>query len=42
MIFVSYYLILNWPTLKIKVKNYIPFNNKEKIIRDIADITKKK
>ncbi|MEK6915248.1 MAG: AI-2E family transporter [Nanoarchaeota archaeon] len=41
MIFVSYYLILNWPTLKIKVKNYIPFNNKEKIIRDIADITKK-
>lgn len=41
MIFIIYYLLLSWPKLSIRIKNYLPFDNKEKVIKDMADTTKK-
>lgn len=41
MIFIIYYLLLSWPKLSVRIRNYVPFDNKDKIIRDMADTTKK-
>jgi|SRR3989344_5210472 len=40
MIFIIYYLLLNWPKLKFKIKKYIPFESKDKMLRDMAKSTK--
>ncbi len=39
--FTMYYLLLNWPKLSSKIKRYIPFANKDKLVADMADTTKK-
>ena len=39
--FTMYYLLLNWPKLSIKIKRYIPFANKDRLVSDMADTTKK-
>src|SRR3989344_414004 len=39
--FTIYYLLLNWPIMRTQIKKYIPFNNKDKLISDIAGTTKK-
>ncbi|MEK6792611.1 MAG: AI-2E family transporter [Nanoarchaeota archaeon] len=39
--FTIYYLLLNWPKMRTQIKKYIPFNNKDKLISDIANTTKK-
>lgn len=41
MIFVIYYLLINWTTLNQKIKRYIPFENKDKLINDMGETTKK-
>lgn len=41
MIFIIYYLLLSLPKLSIRLRNYIPFEKKDKLIRDMADTTKK-
>lgn len=41
MIFIIYYLLLEWPKLSVRIKNYVPFDNKEKVMNDMADTTKK-
>ncbi|MEK6909040.1 MAG: AI-2E family transporter [Nanoarchaeota archaeon] len=41
MIFIIYYLLLSWPKLSVRIKNYVPFDNKEKVMKDIAETTKK-
>jgi len=39
--FTIYYLLLSWPTMRTQIKKYIPFNNKDKLVSDIASTTKK-
>ncbi|MBS3081635.1 AI-2E family transporter [Candidatus Pacearchaeota archaeon] len=39
--FTMYYLLLNWQKINTKIKRYIPFKHKEKLIADIANTTKK-
>ena len=39
--FTMYYLLLNWPKLSNRMKRYIPFANKERLVADMADTTKK-
>lgn len=41
MIFIIYYLLINWKVLNAKVRNYIPFQNKEKLISEMAESTTK-
>ncbi|MEK6894605.1 MAG: AI-2E family transporter [Nanoarchaeota archaeon] len=41
MIFIIYYLLLSWPKLSTRMRNYVPFDNKDKVIKDMADTTKK-
>jgi predicted PurR-regulated permease PerM len=41
MIFIIYYLLLSWPKLSSRIRNYVPFENKDKVIKDMADTTKK-
>lgn len=41
MIFIIYYLLLDWPKLSSRIRNYVPFDNKDKIMSDMADTTKK-
>jgi predicted PurR-regulated permease PerM len=40
MVFIIYYLLLEWPKISSRIKNYIPFENKEKVIKDMAMTTK--
>lgn len=41
MIFIIYYLLLSWPKLSSRLRNYIPFEKKDKLIKDMAETTKK-
>ncbi len=41
MIFIIYYLLLSWPKLSSRIRNYVPFENKDKVIKDMAETTKK-
>lgn len=40
MVFIIYYLLLSWPKLSQKIRKYIPFDNKEKVLKDMANTTK--
>jgi len=40
MIFIIYYLLLSWPELKSRIRNYVPFSNRDKVIKDIAKTTR--
>ena len=39
--FIMYYLLLNWPKFNSNLRKYLPFDNKNKMISDIANTTKK-
>ena len=41
MIFIIYYLLLEWPKLSTRMRNYVPFDNKDKIVKDVSETTKK-
>ena len=41
MIFAMYYMLTEWSSVGPKIKKYIPFTNKDQLVRDIADATKK-
>ncbi len=41
MMFIIYYLLLEWPKLSTRMKNYVPFDNKDKIVKDVSETTKK-
>lgn len=40
MIFIIYYLLLSWPKLSLRIRNYVPFEKKDKVIKDMANTTK--
>ena len=35
-----YYILINWENLSTRLKNYLPFKNKEKIAKEISDMTR--
>ncbi|RMD67668.1 AI-2E family transporter [Candidatus Pacearchaeota archaeon] len=39
-IFSMYYFILDWDKLSAKLRTYLPFVNKEKVARDISEVTR--
>ena len=41
MVFAMYYLLTEWDIINAKIKKFIPFQNKERLIKDISDSTKK-
>ncbi|MBM3232214.1 AI-2E family transporter [Candidatus Pacearchaeota archaeon] len=41
MIFIIYYLLLSWPKLCSRIRNYVPFEKKDKVIKDMSNTTKK-
>ena len=41
MAFIIYYLLLDWPRISARIKNYIPFANKDRVVKDMSDTTKK-
>ncbi len=41
MIFAMYYMLTEWDVINAKIKKFIPFQNKERLINDIAHSTKK-
>lgn len=41
MMFIVYYLLLTWPKINLKIRKYIPFENKDRMIREISNTTKK-
>jgi len=39
ILFGMYYILISWDTLSLKLKEYLPFNNKKEIAKEISQIT---